>query len=420
VKEIFMHNKYIIAFFFLLLSGYSAVAQNNTNSPYSMFGIGNIETGGFGRNKALGGAGIALPSEMTLNNINPASYHSIDSLYVILETGLNSVYSQFANGSQKQENLNFNFSYLALGFRITRHWASSIGISPYSNVGYSINTQKQIEGTLDNATMTVTGSGGLNQFYWGNSLKLNKNFSLGVNASYLFGSISQTEKTTLPSMSGSMNVEDDSRLKNLYFNYGMQYSFKVNSNFQGIFGAVYGNKTNLNLKHQISILDFNSDTISKNLPQNSTFKIPQYYGFGASVRLYNKLVVTSDYTRHNWAGANPNQSAVEFVNSDNYALGIEIIPSLKPSATYLQMVRYRLGAYKEDSYIKIRGQQLTDMGISAGMGFPILKGKMYLNFAAAIGRKGGSQNSGIISENYYRFNLNFSLIDFWFNRAKFD
>lgn len=56
-------------------------AQNNANSPYTMFGVGYIEPGGFGRNKGMGGAGIGLPSENSLNNLNPASYNSLDSLH---------------------------------------------------------------------------------------------------------------------------------------------------------------------------------------------------------------------------------------------------------------------------------------------------------------------------------------------------
>ncbi|NJO70048.1 MAG: hypothetical protein HC830_12890 [Bacteroidetes bacterium] len=98
-----MHIKYIFCIILLVLLDLSAIAQNNTNSPYTMFGIGYIEPEGFGRNKGLGGSGIALPSEMSLNNLNPASYHTIDSLRFILETGFNTIYSKFSNHSQKQE-----------------------------------------------------------------------------------------------------------------------------------------------------------------------------------------------------------------------------------------------------------------------------------------------------------------------------
>jgi len=415
-----MNLKYILVFLLFLVTGLGVKAQNNTNSPYSMFGIGYIEPGGFGRNKAMGGTGIALPSKTSLNNINPASYHALDSLIFLTETGLNGIYSKFTNGSQVQNNFNMNFSYLALGFRITRRWSSSIGATPYSNIGYSIDTKKQIEGTTNYSDINVSGSGGLNQIYWGNAFKVTKNLSLGVNASYLFGSITQTEKTSNDYLSGTIDVTDESRLRNFYLNYGLQYSFKVNKNIEGMVGAVYGNKTRLRLKHNTNIVDNNGDTLSSNVASKSNFYIPQYYGFGASVKFYNKLLITGDYTRNNWSGSNPGKSVIQLVNSDNYALGVEYIPSYKPSANYLHVLRYRLGAYKENSYMNIKGNQMNDVGITAGIGFPVSKGKTYINLAVALGKKGSGGAGGIITENYCKINLNISLLDIWFVRSKFD
>ncbi|NJO70047.1 MAG: hypothetical protein HC830_12885, partial [Bacteroidetes bacterium] len=72
--------------------------------------------------------------------------------------------------------MNANFAYLAFGFRITPKWATSIGIAPYSSVGYNINTSKQVEGSTDTYNIDIEGSGGLNQFYWGNSYKITRKF----------------------------------------------------------------------------------------------------------------------------------------------------------------------------------------------------------------------------------------------------
>ena len=415
-----MNIKNIIITAVLLLSGLAGNAQNNVNSPYTMFGIGYMEQGGFGRNKAMGGAGISLASEYSMNNLNPASYSSIDSLHFFLETGINTIYSRFNYRAQKQNRVNANFSYLALGFRITKWWTNSIGLAPYSNIGYSIDTRKQIEGTSYFSDIRIDGSGGLNQFYWGNSFRLHPNFSIGINASYLFGSISQVQKTTNGYMSGEMKVEDESTLRNFYFNYGAQYHFRLSENIKGSLGAVYSNKTKLNSDHNITITDFDNDTLSSELTRKSNFYIPRTFGFGASLKMKDKLLLTGDYTRNYWSGINNSETGVKMVNSNNFAFGIEFLPSVKLGASYLQSVKYRMGFYNENSYLKINGQQLKDYGITAGVGLPVKKSKAFFNIAFSAGLKGNTSSNSIINETYYKVHLNFTLLDYWFNRTKYE
>ena len=68
---------------------------------------------------------------------------------------------------------------MAMGFRIMPNWSASIGIAPYSTVGYKIATDNYVDGTVDeNFKLEMTGSGGLNQFYWDNSYLLFKRLSL--------------------------------------------------------------------------------------------------------------------------------------------------------------------------------------------------------------------------------------------------
>lgn len=413
-----MKRKYC-AIIIVLLVFLKINAQNNTNSPYTMYGIGYIEPGGFGKSKALGGAGIALPSGLSLNNMNPASYHGIDSLHFLLEAGVNSIYSKFKSNTGTQENLNANFSYLAIGFRINKWWGSSLGITPYSNVGYSINSRQQIEGTTEYSNISIKGSGGLNQFYWGNSFSLNKNIALGINASYIFGTISMLEKTSNDYFSGTINVEDESTLNNLYLDYGVQYTFNINNNWKSTIGAVYGNKTRLNKEHRITITDNTSDTLSSE-KKSSSYYIPQYYGVGASVSFKDNLLITADYSQSNWSDIDNFASGTRVANSQNIAGGIEFLPSQKPSASFYQKIKYRVGGYYENSYMKINGNQLSDYGITAGFGIPVMKGKTFINLAVSAGRKGYPGSGSIINEDYVKVNLNFTLIDFWFNRIKFN
>ena len=55
------------------------LAQQNTISPYSSFGIGDVQPQEFSLNNALGGVGAALRTENYLNPLNPASLSALNT-----------------------------------------------------------------------------------------------------------------------------------------------------------------------------------------------------------------------------------------------------------------------------------------------------------------------------------------------------
>ena len=71
---------------FLLLT-VTVNAQNiMTSSPYSMFGIGEIVTGLYGSNSAMGGVSTGMRSTWLLNTENPAGLTGLDTLRLFAET----------------------------------------------------------------------------------------------------------------------------------------------------------------------------------------------------------------------------------------------------------------------------------------------------------------------------------------------
>ena len=61
----------------LLLFSFSLVAQNESNSPYSRFGLGDIQNFSTANQSAMGGTGIAIYDPLLINLNNPASYSSV-------------------------------------------------------------------------------------------------------------------------------------------------------------------------------------------------------------------------------------------------------------------------------------------------------------------------------------------------------
>ena len=143
-----MSTKTICAISLLIFSFLLNTFSQLSDSPYSLFGAGQIQNNGFGTNTGMAGTGIAYRSEAYLNNLNPASYSGIDSLNFIFEFGCFGNVSRYKTSSMSKITTNGNIRYIAAGFRIWRRWAVSTGIIPYSSVGYQINSSETVEAWL--------------------------------------------------------------------------------------------------------------------------------------------------------------------------------------------------------------------------------------------------------------------------------
>src|SRR5665647_386954 len=184
----------------LLLMSSVLKAQNenssSTSSPYSRYGIGTLNGYSQGRGAAMGGIGIGTRYGFQINSGNPASYTAIDSLSFLMEFGLNSRHTNYESANKRNGVNDVNFNYLAFSFPIKRWWATAFGLMPMSNKGYNINA-KADSTNLYSAT-SITGTGSLSKAFLGNAFKIGNNLSVGINAWYLFGTISDSYYLNFP------------------------------------------------------------------------------------------------------------------------------------------------------------------------------------------------------------------------------
>ena len=130
-----------------------AIAQNNTNSPYTRYGYGDLSDQNFGNSKAMGGIAFGLRDGAQINPLNPASYTAIDSLTFLFEGGVSLQNMNISGGGVKLNAKNSSFDYLAMQFRLHRRLAMSIGLLPFSNVGYTVSdTQTATDPATGNTT----------------------------------------------------------------------------------------------------------------------------------------------------------------------------------------------------------------------------------------------------------------------------
>ncbi len=396
----------------------AANSQSFTNSPYSYYGLGELEPSDIGRTAGMGGVGIGVSSRQFLNRTNPASLSSIDTLSFLFEVALSGKYTRYKTTSDRFNALNSGLKKLSIGFRVNKLWATSLGIAPYSNVGYSITETRLINGsTSEYYTTTLTGDGGLSQLYWANSLNLGHGFSIGVDASYIFGSITKNEKIESSSIYGYYSLNKKYTPNRLYFDLGAQYMGSLNDKLDYIVGVVGGFKRNLQTAEYISEETI-STTTSSSIP-SAVFNqsIPAFWGIGTSVKLKG-WTLAGDYKVQYWGNLVNENGQHIYSNSRRISLGAEYIPGISvPRHLYQRMV-YQAGFHYDQSYLKIDGVNLDGYAVTVGLGIPGRRERNFMGMSFEVGRR-GSLSNGLIRETYYQLNLTLSLNDIWFVRPKY-
>lgn len=109
-----------------------------------------------------------------------------------------------------------------------------MGVIPFSTVGYDYT------GSITNGTVRQTGEGSINEAFVGLGAYLFKGFTIGVNANYLFGEItnSSTSISTIDATNATIfdNIIDVSDYR---IEIGAQYTIPINKKNRLTLGAVY-------------------------------------------------------------------------------------------------------------------------------------------------------------------------------------
>ncbi len=175
----------------------STLAQTRTNSPYSIFGIGTISDYSHPISFAMGGVGIAFQDPASINPINPASFGAFNEMSFLFDAGfvMNSKKISATGISEKGSYATLN--HLLFGLQVAKNWKSSIGLIPFSDVGYNINTTED-SNTVEEINNIYNGKGGLTKVYWANAFTIVKNLSIGIESGLLFGEIEKSHLMLFP------------------------------------------------------------------------------------------------------------------------------------------------------------------------------------------------------------------------------
>lgn len=407
---------------------FQLIAQHSSNSPFTRYGIGEINNYLSPHNLAMGGVFNTDRSRAHVNIANPASYTASPNQSFLLEFSFQNKNSFFAEGNSKASVSDGNLSFMAAQFPVTKWWSASFGLTPYSSLGYKISHKEGITGSQDTASYSYIGNGGINTVFIGNAFEIAKKLSIGVNANFLYGSNEQISSVSF--LYSDFQSSTVSKLTTRFhqFNYrvGLQYYDSIKGDYHFSIGAAFENKTNLKAFTEEQILNYYlinnlqfSDTLKNTTSGSKIIELPQFLSGGIMLAKGNNIKLRADYYTRNWSNAlflsKPNSS---YNNEYGYSVGTEYIPDMG-APQFWRNIRFNLGAYYKQTNIKIDNNPLMDYGLGFGFGFPIKASNTIVNTVFTIGKK-TTNVAGMLDETYANIYINISLGDIWFVRRKFN
>ncbi|MFY0626024.1 MAG: hypothetical protein JXR07_07010 [Reichenbachiella sp.] len=421
-----MNNFTRVVFIVTLLSCHKVMSQN-TFSPYTVFGIGDMYNKSMSHNMGMGEIGIGTPSVWNINNMNPALLTA--NTLSVFEIGIQGENRTIANELDEQKAGTAGYKNLSFAFPVVAgKWTTNFGIAPMSSVNYKFNSNLPIEGSETEAELTFEGNGGLTEVNWSNGIRLFKGLSVGIRSSFVFGF---TEHSTTSILSGNVQqfpttIVEKTNYSGLKFGFGASYGQKIGDSGNSLgFGIIYDVAKDLSGDRIVRLeADTGGSTVTigdtlSNRSYTDAFNLPSKLGFGVSWIKDNFLTIGIDVSKSFWTeDAGFGVDIETYRNTYSAGIGLEITPKYDDVDSYISRIRYRIGfRYEQQPYI-VGGTNIDDIGINFGWSLPI-RGVSSLNMAFKFGQR-GTTSDNLIKENYFKFVIGATINDRWFVRRKYN
>ncbi|AFL80165.1 hypothetical protein Aeqsu_0657 [Aequorivita sublithincola DSM 14238] len=412
-----MFKKIVIGLFLLITS--IALAQEGTTSPYSFYGIGSLKFRGTVENRAMGGLSVFSDS-IHLNLQNPAGYSGLRLINFSIGASHKAITQKTATESQNTSSTTLD--YMAMGIPMGK-FGMGFGLIPYSSVGYDFYSE------TDKNITQYEGMGGLNKAFLSLGYQVTPELSIGADVNYNFGKIENTAVTQKFDVQNGTRVVNRSNLSGFNVNIGAMYKSMVTEDLELTGSVTFSPGTKFSSENyrktgSVSILPSGIFSVDeREVPVADTdFTFPSQITLGLGMSKPKNWGLGLEYVNQktsnftNRAFTNEN---VTYNNASKAKLGGFYIPNYNSFGNYLNRVVYRAGVRVEQTGLNIDGHDINEFGISFGVGLPIGKLFSNMNLGFELGKR-GTNDFGLIQENFFNTFLSFSLNDRWFEKRLYD
>lgn len=428
----------------------AATVSAQENSPYSRYGLGDIQPAQHVLYRGMAGVSVAFADAQTVNFSNAASFGNLRIVTYDIALTVDSRTLRNTNSPEKYNSANFSPAYLALGLPINRkkQLGAAFGIRPISRINYSLTTAKRLS-NIDSLETLYEGTGGLNQIFAGIGKKW-KGLSVGAMMGYNFGRKQTGTKLALINDTVAYykaNYSTTTTFGGAFLNAGLQYEFLLDSAFikdKGLkihvlrFGASGTLGQSLNANQDIKRETFNYDasgttykvdSVYNAINVNGKIKVPSTYTVGVLFQeslagIVDIWSIGAEFSATRWSDYRFYDQKDAVIDNWQLRVGGQWSPDPTNYRNYLSRVSYRAGFNFGKDYINADGKELKNYGVTIGFGFPVRQPRYNPNqfttihTALEFGKRGSKVNS--ITENYFRVSVGLTLSDIWFIKRKYD
>ena len=458
-----MRKAFLISISVLLGFGSSLKAQLLTQSPYSRFGVGQTFFQGFSDQQAMGQTGTAMRGPLSMYLSNPASYSGLNKTN--FRFGALSYFGTIAQGDLSLKTNGAALNYFALGFQVNKkkNWGFALGATPYSSMGYTITFQH--DSLAGGHKDVLKGSGGITRYFIGTGKTIGNHFSIGAQVSYLHGQTSYSRAIEYPANYPEINYGESSidYMRGFMYEFGGQYYFsqtrvknkkyfdsaqnklierRDSSEWKHQFGASYTLSSQLNNDRTFFARtyflsgsnEFVMDTILLDDSQKGRTVLPSSFAFGYALNgAGGKWKLAMDYRMQKWTEFKSPFETQKLQDSWQAGIGFAWRPStdfFNEKVSIFSKTEYRLGGRYGKTYLNVNQRDVTELGISFGVGVPLRTRTVNEEFkyetvfssldVSVEYLQKGTLTDNLIQENYWRFVVGVSLNDKWFNKRKIE
>ena len=415
---LYMNKCFLIAV--CLLLSFSAVAQNNTASPYSFGGIGLLKFRGTVEMESMGGMGVFSDSIHT-NVLNPATYANLRFTNYAVGGQFNS--TNLEEGNVKEKTQITSLDYLIVGIPMGK-FGASFGLYPYSAVGYDLDNE------TDEQLNRFTGTGGLTKVYLGLGYNVFEGFNVGLEAQYNFGNIRNQGLFVDNSIEFGTQEVNRSDISGLNFVLGAHYTKAITETLELQASLTYIPSSDLtvsNFREIATVLvtdagGIGGAEIESISVQDSEIEFPSQLAVGLGLGSKNKWFVGGEFISQetsvltNRSFDLPN---IGYEDATKVRIGGFYIPKYNSLTSYWSRITYRAGFRFEDTGLVVGNESINEFGMSFGLGLPVGRRISNINLGVELGRR-GTTDFGLVQENFVNVFISLSLNDKWFIKRKYD
>ena len=430
----------------------------NAFSPYTMYGIGEVNTPGTLQMRSMGGVGVAMRSTGVVNLLNPAAYCAAQPKTFLFNFGLegqNYYNSQTINNANKSTVYNtFNFHDVAFQLPVAKGLGLGFSLTPYSSVGYRTKYYHEYDptdpvfGEMGNVQYTYQGEGDVTEVKLGMGWEIFRGFSIGAALQYYWGAIDRTFVMTPTAITGegspvSTTGRSEYAISSVKGQVGFQWSPIMNKRRILTIGATYdfGGDLNPEVTNRIYSADINYSTI-KGDTTHMKLTLPRQINAGFFYQTA-KWSFGVDYVYQNWSSGNNSSEMtgttgtgdnkllyeVAYTNTSTVKAGVEYTPNRYDVRNFMKRLSYRAGFRYGSHNQTFNGDRLSQWAVTAGFGLPVKPWAVSsIDVGVEYGRRGYNiaDRLGLVRQQYFKIAVGFTLFagqengEYWFMRPKYD